>query len=224
MPRSELRLMLGLGFLREVAPGVWCRTSAQFHVTAVAAKRVPHGVLCLKSALWLHGLGAEPDKVWMAIGEKARKPRWEQPPLQVVRFSGRALSEGIEQRSVYGFPVPVYSVAKTVADLFKYRNKLGYSIAVRALNDALLAGLCTQEELLRFVDLCRVGKVVAPYLEVLRKRRGSDLARAEQDRLERLEREARLAAALAAPLDAPFPVTTCWSLDDGAPGSTAGRG
>lgn len=204
MPRSELRLMLGLGFLREVAPGVWCRAAALFHATSVAAKRVPGGVLCLKTALWLHGLGDEPDKVWMAIDEKARKPRWEQPPLQVVRFSGRARSEGIEHRAVYGFPVPVYSVAKTVADLFKYRNKLGYPIAVRALNNALLAGLCSQEELLRFTDICRVRKVVAPYLEVLRMRRGNDLARAEQARV---AREAQRAADLAAPLYAPIPGT-----------------
>lgn len=204
MPRSELRLMLGLGFLKEVAPSVWCPASLLFHASAVASKRVPRGVLCLKTALWLHGLGKEPDKVWMAIDEKARKPRWEQPPLQVVRFSGRALSDGIEHRAVYGFPVPVYSVAKTVADLFKYRNKLGYPLAVRALADALLTGQCSQEELLRFVDICRVGKVVAPSLDVLRKLKGDALARAEQARV---AREAQRAAELAAPSPGPIPGT-----------------
>ncbi|MFP2929229.1 hypothetical protein ACLESO_29305 [Pyxidicoccus sp. 3LG] len=178
VPRTELRLMLGLGFLHEVAPGVWARPQMSFNAAMIAAKRVPSGVLCLKSALWFHGLlPEEPAEVWMAIGERARKPRWDQPRLQVARFSGRALSEGIEHYSVHGVTVRVYGVAKTVADLFKYRNKLGYPLAVRALRDGLLSGRCSQEELLRFAGICRVGKTIAPYLEVIRARRGHDLDR-----------------------------------------------
>ena len=196
MPRSQLQLMVGLGFLRKVARGLWRPSQFEFHAAVVAARRVPRGVLCLKTALWLHGLlREEPDQVWMAIDEKARKPGWEEPPLQVVRFSGRALSEGIEYRSVYGVQVPIYSVAKTVADLFKYRGKLGYPIAVRALNDALLNGRCSQEELLRFAEICRVRTALAPYLEVMRARRGDDLVRAEEARVAReAEREAAQAA------------------------------
>ncbi|QSQ20595.1 hypothetical protein JY651_35960 [Pyxidicoccus parkwayensis] len=189
MPRSQLQLMVNLGFLRRVTRGLWRPARFEFPAAVIAARRVPGGVLCLKTALRFHGLlETEPDKVWMAIGEKARKPRWEEPPLQVVRFSGPALTEGIEYHSVQGVQVPVYSVAKTVADLFKYRNKLGYPIAVRALGSALLAGLCSQEELLRFADICRVSKSIAPYLDVLRARWGGDLARAEDARVARAAR------------------------------------
>ncbi|MCP3136126.1 type IV toxin-antitoxin system AbiEi family antitoxin domain-containing protein [Pyxidicoccus xibeiensis] len=176
VPRTQLRLMLSLGSLREVAPGVWAHRYMPPDAVLVAAKRVPRGVLCLKSALWLHGLlPEEPAEVWMAIGERARKPRWSQPPLHVARFSGPALSEGIEHRTFHGVSVRVYGVAKTIADLFKYRNKLGYPVAVRALRAGLLSGRCSEEDVLRFAAICRVGKSVAPYLEVIRARKGREL-------------------------------------------------
>jgi predicted transcriptional regulator of viral defense system len=177
VPRTELRLMLSLGFLREVAPGIWAGSHAMFDSTTVAAKRVPQAVVCLKSALWFHRLlPQEPSEVWLAIGEHARRPRCEQPRLQVARFSGAALTEGIEHHTVRGVPVRVYSVAKTVADLFKYRNKLGYPLAVHALRDALLRGQCTREEVLHFGGLCRVTKTLTPYLEVLQERWSSRLS------------------------------------------------
>jgi predicted transcriptional regulator of viral defense system len=173
IPRSALRLMLGLGLLHEVAPGVWSRPLRPFDATVLAAKRVPQGVVCLHSALSFHGLLREPPgEVWLAIGEKARRPRCQQPPLRIVRFSGSALSLGIEQHVVQGVPVRVYGVAKTVADLFKYRNKLGYPVAVHALRDALLSGRCTPEEVLHFGAICRVTRTLAPYLELLMTRRG----------------------------------------------------
>lgn len=149
----------------------------------MAAKCVPQAVVCLASALYFHGLlPEEPPEVFLAIGEKARRPRREQPPLRIVRFSGAALSEGVEQHSDQGVPVRVYSVAKTVADLFKYRGKLGYPVAVRALRDALLAGLCTPEEILRYGAICHVTKTLTPYLEVLMARRGADVQAAIANR------------------------------------------
>lgn len=171
--RAQLRLMLGLGLLQEVAPSVWGQPMRSFDATLLAAKRVPQGVVCLLSALAFHGLLREPpDEVWLAIGEKARRPRCQQPPLRIVRFSGSALALGIEQHAVQGVPVRVYSVAKTVADLFKYRNKLGYPVAVHALRDALLSGRCTPEEVLHFSAICRVSRTLAPYLEHLMTRHG----------------------------------------------------
>ncbi len=168
IPRTQLRLMLDFGWLREVAPGVWAQSVLPFDSTTVAAKRVPQGVVCLLSALYFHGLlREEPSEAWLAIGEKARRPRVEQPALRTVRFSGAALSEGIEHHSVRGVPVRVYSVAKTVADLFKYRAKLGFPVAVRALRDAFLTGRCSREELLRYGAICHVTRTLAPYLEVL---------------------------------------------------------
>ncbi|KFE68453.1 hypothetical protein DB31_7690 [Hyalangium minutum] len=142
----------------------------------MAAKCVPQAVVCLSSALYFHGLlREEPPEVFLAIGEKARRPRRQQPPLHIVRFSGAALSEGVEHHSDFGVPVRVYGVAKTVADLFKYRGKLGFPGAVRALRDALLAGVCTPEEILHFGDICHVTRVLKPYLEVLMARRGAEI-------------------------------------------------
>jgi len=168
IPRTQLRLMLDCGWRQEVAPGVWAQPVLPFDSTTVAAKRVPQGVVCLLSALYFHGLlREEPAEAWLAIGEKARKPRVEHPPLRIVRFSGAALSEGIEHHSVRGVPVRVYSAAKTVADLFKYRAKLGFPVAVRALRDAFLTGRCSREELLHFGAICHVTRTMEPYLQVL---------------------------------------------------------
>lgn len=171
IPRPRLRVEL-----REVAPGIWGRGGWSFSRTTVAAKAVPQAVVCLSSALYFHGLlPDEPPEVFLAIGEKARRPRRQQPPLRIVRFSGAALSEGVEHHSDFGVPVRVYSVAKTVADLFKYRSKLGYPEAVRALRDSLLAGVCTPDEILHFGAICHVTRVLKPYLEVLIARRGAEI-------------------------------------------------
>lgn len=178
IPRPRLRVEL-----QEVAPGVWGRRNWPYSRTTVAAKCVPQAIVCLSSALYFHGLlPEEPPEVFLAIGEKARRPCRQQPPLRTVRFSGAALSEGVEHHSDFGVPVRVYSVAKTVADLFKYRGKLGYPVAVRALRDALLAGLCTPEELLRYAAICHVTRTVKPYLEVLMARRGSEVQAAFENR------------------------------------------
>ena len=178
IPRPRLRVEL-----REVAPGIWGRGGRSFSRTTIAAKGVPQAVVCLSSALYFHGLlSEEPPEVFLAIGEKARRPRRQQPRLRVVRFSGAALSEGIEHHSDFGVPVRVYSVAKTVADLFKYRSKLGYPGAVRALRDSLLAGLCTPEEILRFGAICHVTRILAPYLEVLMARHGAEIQAAVANR------------------------------------------
>ncbi|MBN1210171.1 MAG: hypothetical protein JXB05_35290 [Myxococcaceae bacterium] len=182
----------------------------------MAAKCVPQAVVCLSSALYFHGLlSEEPSEVFLAIGEKARRPRRQQPPLRIVRFSGPALSEGIEHHSDQGVPVRVYSVAKTVADLFKYRGKLGYPAAVQALRVALLAGRCTPEEILRFGAICRVTRTVEPYLGVLLARRGADIQAA-------IERQSRPAApapgprwrtSMSRPVDDARPLPSCCSDD-----------
>jgi hypothetical protein len=162
-------LVLWLGMQRRVAPGVWAQRDWPVVRTAVAAKRVPRGVVCLASALFLHGLAAEPAETWIAIDAHAWKPTFREPPVRTVRFSGQALEGGVEVHSVYGTPVRVYGVAKTVADLFKYRNKLGRDMAVSALRDALLAGLCSELQLWHWGSVCRVAAEMAPYLRALRR-------------------------------------------------------
>lgn len=138
----------------------------EHHTLAQACKQVPQGIICLLSALLFHGLTTEsPFKVWMAIEEKARRPRVAYPVIRYFRFSGAALSEGVETHTIEGVAVRVYSPAKTVADCFKYRNKIGLDVAIAALRDCRRQRKCTNDDLWRYANLCRVANVMWPYLE-----------------------------------------------------------
>jgi predicted transcriptional regulator of viral defense system len=138
------------------------------HTLAQVAKRVPGGIICLLTALRFHDLTTQnPAEVWIALPEKARKPRLEYPRLRVARFSGPALTEGIETRRVEGVEVRVYSAAKTVADCFKYRNKVGIDVAVEALRDFSRRHRGGATELARFAHICRVTRVMQPYLDAI---------------------------------------------------------
>lgn len=135
---------------------------------AEAAKRVPHGVVCLLSALQFHELTSQaPFEVWLAIGEKARRPKVDYPPLRILRFSGAALERGIVTHAFENVTVNVYSPAKTVADCFKYRNKLGLDVALEALRDCWKKRRATMDELWQAAKICRVANVMRPYLESL---------------------------------------------------------
>ena len=135
---------------------------------AQAAKRVPHGVVCLLSALRFHEIGtANPFEVWIALGRDVRRPKVEYPPLRILRFSGKALTEGVERHRIASVQVQVYSPAKTVADCFKYRHKIGLDVALEALRDGLRTRKCTQEQLWRYAKVCRVTGVMRPYLEAV---------------------------------------------------------
>jgi predicted transcriptional regulator of viral defense system len=136
------------------------------HLLAVACKRVPHGVICLLSALSFHEIGAQlPFEVWMAIDRKARLPRVDYPPMRFVRFSGEALTAGVDEHQIEGVSVPIYAPAKTVADCFKYRNKIGLDVALEALRDCRRQAKCTDHDLWNFAKICRVANVMKPYLE-----------------------------------------------------------
>jgi len=135
---------------------------------AEACRKVPHGVVCLLSALRLHGLTTQsPFEVWMAIDRKARLPKSDSPRLRIVRYSGEALTAGIEERRIEQVQVRVYSVAKTVADCFKYRNKIGLDVALEALRDCRRNRACSMDELWRNAKICRVANVMRPYLEAV---------------------------------------------------------
>jgi predicted transcriptional regulator of viral defense system len=125
-------------------------------------------VVCLLSALRFHGLTTQaPFEVWLAVGNKAAAPRLAYPPLRIVRFSGAALTEGVEVHEIDGVAVRVTSVAKTVADGFKYRNKIGLDVALEALREAWASKRMTSDELWHFAKVCRVANVMRPYLEGL---------------------------------------------------------
>jgi predicted transcriptional regulator of viral defense system len=136
------------------------------HTLAEASKRVPSGVICLLSALRFHELTTQsPRDIWLAISEKARRPRVDYPPLRIMRFSGLALTEGVEEHKIEGVPVKLYNPAKTVADCFKYRNKIGLEVAIEALRDCRRQRKCTNDELWHYARVCRVANVMRPYLE-----------------------------------------------------------
>lgn len=130
--------------------------------------KYPNAVFCLLTALQIHALGTQsPHEVWVAIDNKARAPRLDYPPLRVARFSGEAFVFGVTNISVDGMHIPVTSIAKTIADCFKYRNKVGLDVALEALRDAWRSKRVTMDELMEAARVCRVGNVMRPYLESL---------------------------------------------------------
>jgi len=135
---------------------------------AELAARYPQALVCLLSALQFHCLTTQsPPEVWVAFDRKARAPRVDYPPLRVVRFSGQALIEGVEEHVIDGVAVRVTSLAKTVADCFKYRNKIGLDVALEALREAWNAKRVKMDDLWHCARICRVANVMRPYLEAL---------------------------------------------------------
>ena len=130
------------------------------------AHRVPRGVVCLLTALQYHGMTTQsPFEVWLAIGESARQPKLKSPALRVVRFSRKSLSFGIQKHKIEGIVVRIYSPAKTVADCFKYRHKIGIDVAIEALRDCLRKKKATRDEIWEAAKVCRMTNVMRPYLE-----------------------------------------------------------
>jgi predicted transcriptional regulator of viral defense system len=138
------------------------------HLLAAIDTTVPHAVTCLLSALQFHELGTQaPYEIWLAIDRKAWKPVVDWPPLRVVRFSGEALAFGVETHTLEGVSVKITSREKTVADCFKYRNKIGLDVALEALRDYLRSRRRSVDELIRAARVCRVARVMQPYLEAM---------------------------------------------------------
>jgi predicted transcriptional regulator of viral defense system len=135
---------------------------------AEAARCVPRGVVCLASALAVHGLTDRmPPKVWIAIGRKAWRPRVAYPPIQFVRFRAELLGRGVEVRQIAGTAVPVFSVARTIADLFRYRRTVGEVLAVEGLREALRQGRATPAEIAREAEVAGVWTTMQPYVMAL---------------------------------------------------------
>ena len=140
----------------------------QNHGLAVVAAAVPRGVVCLLSALLFHDVGTQlPHEVWLALDRRARRPALDWPPLRVVRFSGAALTAGFEVHRIEGRDVRAFCVAKTVADCFKYRNKVGLDVALEALRDGWRRKKFSMDEIDRYARICLVSRVMRPYLEAL---------------------------------------------------------
>lgn len=171
MARAQLSRLVASGDLIRVARGLYAlpgREPASDEALVVVAKRAPQAIFCLLTALRFHGLTTQaPFEVWLGIGHKDRAPKLDWPPLRVVRFSGGSLNEGVETRQVDDVPIKVTGVARTVADCFKFRNKIGVDVAMEALREARRSKLASMDDLWHFAQAGRVANVMRPYLEAL---------------------------------------------------------
>jgi predicted transcriptional regulator of viral defense system len=132
------------------------------------SKRVPRGVICLLTALRFHEIGTQASpEVWLAIGSKDRKPRIGHVRLRIVRFPVRAMNEGVDELRIVGVAVRVTNPARTVADCFKYRNKIGLDVAVEALRECRRRRMATIAQIADYAKTNRVLNVIRPYLEAL---------------------------------------------------------
>jgi len=171
IPVIYLRRLLHRGELVQPARGVYAVTGHEptlHHSLAMVSKRIPRGVVCLLSALAYHDIGTQlPSVVWLAIDQRSRPLVTTGLPAKIVRFSAQSLVEGVEEHSVEGVTVRITNPAKTVADCFKFRNKVGLDIALEALRDAWRKRKVTMVELDRFAATNRMTNVMRPYLEML---------------------------------------------------------
>ena len=169
LPTVVLSRLVAAGKLERVARGVYSlpgRALSEHRSLAEVALRAPRGVVCLLSALRVHGIGTQaPFEVWLAIPPHTPTPRLEQPTLRVVRMSGPALSEGVEPIGIDGVQVPVFNANKAVADCFKFRNKIGLDVALEALRDGWAQRKLTMDVLWHYAAVNRVANVMRPYLE-----------------------------------------------------------
>lgn len=164
--RALLAALTDEGKLLKLGRGLYAlpdRAASAYDSFAEVAARIEHGVLCLLSALSFHNLTTQQSSdVWLAIPHKAHAPRFDYPPLRIVRMSGASMSEGVETVDVAGTQLRVFGVAKTVADCFKYRNKIGLDVALEALREAWNDKRATMDELWRYAEICRVANVMRP--------------------------------------------------------------
>ena len=171
IPRQYMALARRQGLVERVGRGLFRAPGTMMtenQSLAEVCKRVPAATICLLSALRFHDLTTQnPFEVWIAIGQKARAPRIDSVAARIIRFSGASLTQGVENHDVSGVPVRVYGIAKTVADCFKFRNKIGIDVAIEALRDCLRQRKMTVDDLMHYARICRVERVMSPYLEAI---------------------------------------------------------
>jgi predicted transcriptional regulator of viral defense system len=161
---QELSRALEHGLLLKIGRGLYARADYPLDFErqiVLACKRAPAAVVCLGSAAKYHGLFPfDASSIWMAIDFKAKKPVVNGLRLRFVRFSGKALTQGVVNMKIDGVPVRIYSAAKTVADCLKYRRKIGSDLAARILRESIAGKKCSEQRLRHFAKICRVNKLV----------------------------------------------------------------
>jgi predicted transcriptional regulator of viral defense system len=169
LPTIVLTRLVAAGELERVARGVYglpTRPLNEHCSLAEVCLRVPRGVVCLLSALRVHDIGTQaPFQVWLAIPHHSPAPRLDHPAVRVVRMSGPSLTAGIEPMTVDGVRVPVFNAAKTIADCFKFRNKIGLAVALEALHDGWSQRKLKMDDIWHHASVNRVANVMRPYLE-----------------------------------------------------------
>ncbi|WP_353932722.1 type IV toxin-antitoxin system AbiEi family antitoxin domain-containing protein [Okeanomitos corallinicola TIOX110] len=169
--REYLKRLENEGLLVRSARGVYTFTDAEItenHTLVETAKRVPKGIICLLSALNFYQLTTQtPFEVWLAIPQKSRPPKDHLLPLRIIYMSGKSLEAGIEEHIIEGVTVRIYSLPKTIADCFKFRNKIGLDVALEALRESWRGKRCSMDEIWYYAKICRVHNVMRPYLESL---------------------------------------------------------
>jgi len=169
--RVHLRQAVQAGLLEHAGRGLYRPPGADItenHTLAEVGKQIPNGIICLLSALNFHRLTTQnPHEVWLALGHKTWSPRADKVGLRIVRLSGPALHDGVETHTVEGVTLRIYSPAKTVADCFKFRHKIGLDLALEALRETWRARRATMKDLEHFARVDRVAKVMRPYFESL---------------------------------------------------------
>lgn len=170
IPRHQIAILHRAGKLIRVGRGLYMHPDAgptENHTFALVAKRTPDALICLLSALRFHELTTQlPSATWIALHPKARRPHIPEVQLEVVRFSGMGLTEGIDTLDLEGVRVRITNPARTVADCFRYRNKIGRDVAVEALRDAVSQGKASVLEIAKYAEVRRVARVMRPYLEM----------------------------------------------------------
>jgi predicted transcriptional regulator of viral defense system len=168
---AVLNRQLDAGLIERVGRGLYRRAGCEpgAHASLAEASRLaPRATVCLLSALAWHGLTTQlPAAVWLQFGHKDRIPTGLHGPVEIVRATGPARTEGVMQVMIDGVPVPITTPAKTVADCFKHRARIGLDVAIEALRDGLASRAFTPDQFLAMADACRVAKLVRPYLEAL---------------------------------------------------------
>lgn len=169
LSRNYLYTLCHEGLLQKVSRGLYALPNAMdsaYINLAEIAKRVPRSVVCLVSALNYHGITTQlPHKIWIAMPRGSWQPKVEYPPINITYMSGEAYTSGIENHVIENVDVKVYSPAKTVADCFKFRNKVGLDVAIEALRETWRYKRATADELLKAAMVCKVERVMRPYLE-----------------------------------------------------------
>ena len=168
--RTLLPYLAKKGVMRRVARGAYLLADhiPEHETFLEVATAIPHGVICLLSALQFHEITTQmPLEAWVAIERGRHQPAPGGIPLRIVKFSGSSFSEGIVEHDAGGATIRVYSPAKTVVDCFKFRNRIGLDVAREALLDALAREKATRDEIWHYARFCRMSRVIRPYLEMV---------------------------------------------------------